>query len=156
MVNISAIDRKILDLLQEEFPCSTTPYWDLAVKLNIDEDQLIDRIAKLKQQGIIRRIGGVINAGKMGYYSTLCACTIPEEHFDEVIAEINALSGVTHNYLREHQYNVWFTLTGSSQAKVGMILEQLQAKTGINIISMPAINVYKIKVSFEMREKNEL
>lgn len=150
MEQITLLDKKILDILQRDFPRSVCPYEDIAQKLGITEKEVLLRIKDLKEQGIIRRIGAVMESKKMGFTSTLCACRVAEERIEEAAQVINQEKGVTHNYIRDHHYNLWFTLTASSIDVLNEIITELDEKLEVKIISMPARKVYKIKVSFEM------
>jgi len=154
MNNLDYLDRQLLNLMQNDFPLSTQPYLDIARKLDISEDEVLTRIQAMKQNGIIRRTGAILDSGKMGFYSTLCACRIEEERIDEVAAIINRQKGVTHNYVRDHYYNIWFTLTAPSHDEAIEILKDIEQIAGIKILIMPAIKTYKIKVSLDMGEKN--
>lgn len=156
MNELSRTDREILNILQADFPLTTSPYRDVAKSLNLDEEEVIARIQAMKNSGLIRRIGGIMDARSLGFYSTLCACKVPEQRIDEVAGIINQQKGVTHNYIRDHEYNMWFTLTAPSQDEAMQILKSLQNDAGIEVISMPAKQVYKIKVSFEMSETDAL
>ncbi|MEA4926492.1 MAG: AsnC family transcriptional regulator [Syntrophomonadaceae bacterium] len=149
------IDRRILDLLQNDFPVSIQPYQAMADTLQISEEELIARVAAMKASGLIRRIGGIIDSRRLGFYSTLCAVSVPEGKIDEAARVINQQPGVTHNYLRDHEYNMWFTLTTTSPEKSAEILQELQAELGLDIITMPAEKIYKIKVSFQMENEHD-
>jgi DNA-binding Lrp family transcriptional regulator len=155
MLILDDLDRKILDLLQNDFPLAVQPFFVMAEGLSISEDELMSRIAVMKESGLIRRIGGIMDSRNLGYYSTLCAVSVPEIHIEEAAQIINRQSGVTHNYLRDHEYNIWFTLTMSSQEEAMIVLRELETSLGLNIISMPAEKVYKIKVSFNMGSNND-
>ncbi len=155
-IQITDLDKKILNILQEDFPVSTRPYKSIAQKLDITEDELLQRTAMMKENGIIRRIGGVINSRKMGYYSTLCACRVPENKIEQVALIINKEKGVTHNYVRDNYYNLWFTLTAPSYDDAVQIIKNIQSAAGVKIISMPAKNIYKLKVTFEMGDKSDI
>jgi DNA-binding Lrp family transcriptional regulator len=150
------MDRAILDLLQNNFPLAVRPYWEMANVLGIGEDEVISRIRGLKDSGLIRRIGAIIDSKKIGFYSTLCALTVPEVRIEEVGAIINQVSGVTHNYLRDHDYNMWFTLTAPSYEVAMKNLQELEILLELKIVNMPALKVFKIKVSFDMGGSNEL
>jgi DNA-binding Lrp family transcriptional regulator len=154
MNRLTTLEKEIINKLQKDFPLSKEPFKEIAEELNIHEDECLNIIASMKARGIIRRIGGVFDSKKMGYYSTLCACTVPESDIEKTAALINAQEGVTHNYLRDHSYNLWFTLTAPSFEKATEILEKLQNDTGTIIVSMPATEVYKIKVTFEMGKQD--
>ena len=150
------LDRDILDMLQNDFPITTQPYLETANRLGIKEDELMNRIAAMKDSGLIRRIGGIMDSRSLGFYSTLCAVVVPEERIEEAARAINQLPGVTHNYLRDHHYNMWFTLTMPSQVEVEEKLRELETLLGLNIINLPAQKIFKIKVSFDMGRSNDL
>ena len=153
MNEIDAMDKQLLNLIQSKLPLSSTPFADMGEILQIPEQEVIARLERLKQQKHIRRIGAIFDSARMGYYSTLCACKVEESRLDQVAAIINAQPGITHNYTRENSRNLWFTLTASSKSQALDIIEQLEKEAGINIDSMPAKKVYKIKVSFEMGDQ---
>jgi len=154
--DISILDRRILNILQTGFPLNEQPYLAMAKQLQIEEAELLERIEHLKEAGIIRRIGAVIESRAMGYYSTLCTCRVEPERADEAAAIINRQPGVTHNYLRDQEYNLWFTLTGESEDKVKAIIDEFESQIGLPILSMPADEVYKIKVALDMSENNAI
>ncbi|MDD2510419.1 MAG: AsnC family transcriptional regulator [Syntrophomonas sp.] len=156
MNELSRTDREILNVLQADFPLTSQPYRDIAEKMNLDEEEVIARIRVMKNSGLIRRIGGIMDARSLGFYSTLCACKVPEERIDAVAGIINRQKGVTHNYIRDHEFNLWFTLTAPTKDEAMQILQSLQSDAGIEVISMPAKQVYKIKVSFEMSDPDAL
>ena len=155
MPTLDDIDRQILSLLQSDFPLAAQPYKVMAEGMGISEAEVLDRIVTMKSTGLIRRIGGIIDTRSLGYYSTLCAAMVPVSRIDAAVAAINRLPGVTHNYLRDHEYNLWFTLTVPSQQEAVGTLEDLESTLGIEIVSMPAEKVFKIRVNFDMEIGNE-
>ncbi|HNX92054.1 MAG TPA: AsnC family transcriptional regulator [Syntrophomonas sp.] len=152
-MKLDQLDRSILDFLQNEMPLSCQPFKDIADQLAVSENEVIERIGAMKESGLIRRIGGIMNSKQLGYFSTLCAMTVPEERIEEVAEMINKLAGVTHNYLRDHHFNIWFTLTSPSQSDMEKQLQELEQSCGLQILPMPAQKLYKIKVSFDMGDK---
>ena len=100
--------------------------------------------------GIIRRIGANFQSAKLGFVSTLCAAKVPADKMDDFVARVNACPGVTHNYLREHAYNIWFTLISPSREESQATLDALTEATGIAILNLPATKLYKIRVDFRM------
>lgn len=150
MAQLTSLEEKLLDLMQDCFPASDTPYQELADRLGLPEEKVIEIVQDLKKRGVIRRIGAILDARKMGYYSTLCACRVPDSDLENVAATINALPGVTHNYQRRHHYNLWFTLSVPSAGEATLELQQLKEQTGVEIISMPAVRRYKIDARFKM------
>ncbi len=151
MPSIDSIDRQILNYIQLNFPVSSRPFLSIADTLSLTEQQVIDRIQHLKKTGIIRRIGGNFSPERLGYISTLCAASVPEEKIDFFKTTINAYSGVTHNYLREHDFNVWFTFIAPKRSIIQKNLEEISGKTGVsNILNLPATRVFKISANFKL------
>jgi len=147
------INKDILNLIQSNFPIESRPFLKIAKELNISEMQVIDIIKGLKNNGFIKRIGGIFNLRKLGYHSTLCAIKVPIERIDEVSKLINSNNGVTHNYIRNHSYNMWFTVIAPSIEGVKEFLNDIKVKTGIeDIIELPVERLFKINVVFDIKE----
>ena len=144
------LDRAILDLLQQEFPLSWQPWQELSQRLAISPAELLARIGALKTAGVIRRIGGVMDARRIGYHSCLCALKIGEEQMDTAVAVINAHPGVTHNYERDHEYRLWFTLTMRTAVSLERQLTEWEDLLHCHILRLPALRTYKIRVYFPM------
>ncbi|MBN2180121.1 MAG: AsnC family transcriptional regulator [Deltaproteobacteria bacterium] len=144
-------DRKILNMLQRDFPIEAEPFRRIGEKVGLSEAEVLKRVEKLKDEGIIRRIGAVFVTKKLGYASTLCAAEVPEETIGNFIDVVNSYKGVTHNYRRNHRYNIWFTLIASSDDEIGKILGEIEDKTGISgILDMRATKQFKIDATFDM------
>jgi DNA-binding Lrp family transcriptional regulator len=144
-------DRAILNRIQSDFPITPRPYLSLAEELGLSESDLIARVARLKDCGVIRRIGGNFAPDKLGFVSTLCAARVPEEkiaHFTEVV---NRHPGVTHNYRRENSFNVWFTFIAPCMADIDAKLKAIADETGVTeILNLPATQVFKIRAQFDV------
>lgn len=148
---MDSLDRKILNEIQSNFPVSPRPFFDLGERLDMSEDVIIERIKRLKTEGVIRRIGGSLNSRKLDFTSTLCAARVSAQKMDAFVAEVNSYKGVTHNYLRKNDYNVWFTFIGPSVEYIEKCLAEIRRKTGVeNILNMPAVRTFKIRVEFEI------
>ena len=142
-------DRLILNEIQRNFPITHRPFLALARKLKLREREIIERVQKLKEVGIIRRIGASFSARAVGFTSTLCAARVPQGKIQEFVAVVNTYPGVTHNYEREGDYNIWFTLIAPSRKKIDQILAQISRKTGVEeILNLPAQKTFKIAVDF--------
>jgi DNA-binding Lrp family transcriptional regulator len=149
--SLDAKDRLILNRIQSDFPTVSRPYLAIADELGLTEREVIDRILRLKQSGIIRRIGGNFVPGRLGYVSTLCAARVPAEQVAGFAAAVNRHPGVTHNYLRENTYNVWFTFIAPSMEEIETRLKEISAETGVTeILNLPATRVFKIKAQFDV------
>lgn len=144
-------DRKILNIIQTEFPVEKEPFRYLGEAIGISEDEVLDRVKKLKERGIIRRIGAVFDTGRMGFASTLCAARVPEAKVKEFVDAVNSYTGVTHNYRRSHDYNVWFTFIAPSKEEIEQSLDEIRELTGIaDILNMPVRRKFKIDASFDL------
>lgn len=144
-------DKRILNEIQSDFPISPRPYKDLAERLGLSEEDVLHRIGKLKDGGIIRRIGGNFHSKELNFTSTLCAAKVSEEKIDSFVRVVNSYPGVTHNYLRDHDYNVWFTFIAPDESDIEKALTEISAATGVKkILNLPAVNMFKIKVDFDI------
>jgi len=151
--NMDYLDRAILNRIQKDFPVHSRPYLEIASQLAVSEEEVIERICKLKTAGLIRRLGGIFDSRKLGYTSTLCAIKVPEERIQEVADLINYYPGVTHNYLRNHSYNIWFTYIAPSEEDIKNALGEIKKKTQIeDLLYLPATNFFKINVNFSLKE----
>ena len=140
----------MLDIIQTAFPLESHPFARLGAELNLSEEETLGRVRRLKEQGLIRRLGANFDSRKLGWQSTLCGAKVPEDRLAAFTAEVNRLPGVTHNYLRRHTYNVWFTLIAPSENDITAALQELARRTGITALNLPARKVYKLKVDFAL------
>ena len=148
---MDTIDKKLLNLIQNEIPIDKRPFKILGEKLFLTENEVLKRVNNLKNEGIIRRIGGIFNSRKMGYASTLCAAKVPENKIEEVSACINEYHEVTHNYIREDEYNMWFTVITFSKENLYKILEEIKINTNLqDIISLPSAQYFKVRVALDL------
>lgn len=146
----SSLDARILDVIQSDFPLVSRPYAEIGRRVNASEDEVLARVRALKGSGLIRRMGANFQSRKLGWFSTLCAARVPKDRLDAFTEELNRHVGVTHNYLRAHRLNVWFTYIGPSREEVRTKLDAITKRTGIDILNLPAVTMYKIKVDFRM------
>jgi len=151
MPPLDDIDRAILNRIQSDFPITSSPYLTIAEDLGLSEDTVLSRLAGLKNSGIIRRIGANFVPEKLGHVSTLCAARVPELKIEHFSRAVNRYPGVTHNYQRNGDYNIWFTVIAPSMEEIEETLERISSDTGItDIINLPATKVYKIKAHFDL------
>ena len=145
------LDRAILNEIQSHFPIASRPYAEVGSRVGASEAEVLARVKAMAESGIIRRLGANFTSRKLGYTSTLCAARVPEDKLDQFVAVVNRYPGVTHNYLRRHRYNVWFTLIAESEERLNRILEEISAAAEVaEILSLPAQEVFKIKVDFPL------
>lgn len=145
------IDKKLLNILQKEFPLIEEPFLFVAEKCGISEEEALARVRKMREDGIIRRIGAVFDGAKLGRVSTLCAARVPENKVDAFVKTVNASKGVTHNYRRDHDYNIWFTASAANAEELAAFLKKLKKTTGVtDILDMRAVKTFKIDTFFEL------
>ncbi len=145
------IDRKILGTIQSDFPLSRRPYRDLSDRLGLSEEEIFGRVERLRKEGIIRRLGGSFDSRCLGFTTTLCAAKVPDSRITLFVEEVNKYPGVTHNYLREHEYNIWFTLVVTDREEVDRLIGEIIQSTGVReVINLPATRTFKVLVDFEL------
>ena len=147
--SLDDLDRAILNEIQSNFPIESRPYAEVASRVGASEAEVLARVQALTEAGIIRRLGANFTSRKLGYTSTLCAVRVEPENLDRFVAVVNRYPGVTHNYLRRHHYNIWFTLIAESEERLNQILAEISRASEVaEILSLPAHEVFKIKVDF--------
>ncbi len=145
---LDTIDRAILNNIQEEFPLTEKPFEAIGKQAGIREDEALERIKKLTQKGYIRRIGLVLERKKLGYVSLLCGIHVDAEVIDGLAREINKEPGVTHNYEREGELNLWFTVTMKTMDDINRFITTLERNFAIKIYKFPEKRTFKIKTFF--------
>lgn len=144
MNDLDATDRAVLNRLQEDLPLSTRPFAAVADELGLGEADLIARIARMKQDGMITRFGPFYDAEAMGGAFCLCAMAVPDARFAEVAALVNARPEVAHNYERTHQLNMWFVLATEDKAGIAAAADAIEAETGLPVLRFPKLQEFFI------------
>lgn len=148
---MDCIDVEILNSIQEGIPIDRRPFENLAHKIGITEQEVLNRINILKKEGYIRKFGGIFDSHNLGYFGTLCGMAVPVERVDNVAKIINSYVEITHNYLRETNYNMWFTIVAESKSNIQGIIEEIKLKTGIkDILNLPSKKLFKVKAAFRL------
>lgn len=137
-------DRAILNALQDGFPLTPRPYDDAAQPLGIAGSELISRLTRMRQIGAITRFGPFFDAAAMGGAFCLCAMAVPEDRFDEVLAQVNAHPEVAHNYERTHALNMWFVLATDRPDGIERTAQDIEAETGLKVMLFPKLEEYFI------------
>jgi siroheme decarboxylase len=148
---LDALDRALLERLQASLPLLPQPFAALGEALGLDERQVLDRVQRLKEQGIIRQVGAILDTRRLGYQSTLAAFHVPENDLKTVAARVSAHPGVSHNYARTHHYNLWFTLAVPPGHDVEDEARHLADESAVaDWLYLPALRVYKIRTHFRL------
>lgn len=149
---LSSLDRRILNCLQEDIAFVKRPWKAIADRLKIKEEYLLKKIVSLKRQGIIRRISGIFSPRKIDFVSTLVAAKIDPRDIRRVAGRINAYPEVTHNYKRNADYNLWFTLIAPDAQRIAQIISRIKKDKAIQkVAEFPAIKIFKLNVKFPVK-----
>jgi siroheme decarboxylase len=152
-VPIDETDKQLLNLLQGSFPIARRPFAAIAERAALTEDEVLARTARLLEQRIIREITPIFDTRALGYQSMLVAAKVDPKYPHRAAQVINSHPGVTHNYLRNHDFNMWFTLAVEPDSELGMqgTLDVLQERTGAESIrQLPTLKLFKIRMDLEM------
>jgi DNA-binding Lrp family transcriptional regulator len=145
-------DKLLLHELQNNFPLSSRPYSEIAKKLRLTEDTVMNRVKTLMKKKIIRYVGGIFDTKKLGIQSSLVAMSVSEQRLQKVVSIINAYPEISHNYLRDAKFNLWFTLSAADKNKLENLLSDIRRKTGINrILNLSTVRVFKIDSRFNLK-----
>lgn len=142
-------DRKIINTLQGGFPVCESPYRTVAEPLGLTESELIDRLQRLLDSGVLSRFGPMYHTEQMGGALTLAALKVPQEQFEEVAVSVNAFPQVAHNYARQHPLNMWFVIATEHPEEIQSVIERIEQKTGLKVFNMPKLKEYYIGLRFE-------
>ncbi|MEN6308836.1 MAG: hypothetical protein ABFD91_13900 [Anaerohalosphaeraceae bacterium] len=149
MTGRSDLDNVILRWVQNPLPLTERPFLALAQQAGCSEAQVLAAIRRLKEQGYIRRYRAQLDYKRLGRVAALVTASVPTEKLDTVAAAVSAIEGVSHNYLRNHRFNLWFTCQDESFERIEAILGKLTQQTGVEFRALPAETVYKLDVRFD-------
>ena len=150
---MDALDKEILNEIQWTFPLLPQPYEEIAKKFKISDDEMMQRLVSLKKIGVIRQLSAIFDTRKLGYKSALIAMSIEPEKLDYVANQVNKHPGVSHNYERNHEYNLWFTLAVPPGSDLKTEVDRFSKLSGIKKTRLlPTIKLFKIGVKLDMVE----
>jgi DNA-binding Lrp family transcriptional regulator len=138
------IDRAIVNGLQGGFPLCSRPYAAAAKNFHLREEQILERIEKLLDDGTLTRFGPMFDAERLGGSFTLCAMSVPAADFERVAALVNARPEVAHNYEREHHYNMWFVLATAAPPRE--VIGLIEKETGYSVLDLPREAEYFVEL----------
>lgn len=145
------LDKKVLSALQHDFPLSQEPYKAIAEKVGAGVEEVFRRVRTLIDTGAIRRLGASLDSRKLGYKSTLAAVRVADDKADTASAAISAYPEVTHSYLRNSEFNIWFTLVAANEARIADILKEIRLQLSLDaddILNLPVENLFKLDARF--------
>ena len=144
---LDGVDAALIDGFQSGFPVEERPFWAVGEALGVSETEALARVERLRDRGVFRRFGAVLNPPVIGS-STLAAVSAPEDRFEEVAEVINGYRQVNHNYRRDHEWNVWFVVTAGTREKRDAILDEIETRTGLSVLRLPMLTDYYIDLEF--------
>lgn len=153
---MDSINRVILDRVQRSFPIVSHPFSVLTQGLGISESEALERLSSLKQERVIRQISAIFNTGALGYRTSLVAMAVCPGELERVASVINGYPGVSHNYLRPGEFNMWFTIAVPPGESLEEVVAGLSAKTGnFPSLILPALKKYKLAVVLDVLEEGD-
>jgi siroheme decarboxylase len=158
-VPLDELDRKLLNLLQGSFPIASRPYAHLAELAGVPEQEVLTRTKRLLDERIIREITPIFDTRVLGYSSMLVAAKVDPENPWRAAKIINSHPGVSHNYLRDHEFNLWFTVATEPDSPLGLegTLQLLERLTGAESVrQLPTLRLFKIRMDLEMEQGTEV
>jgi DNA-binding Lrp family transcriptional regulator len=157
-VPLDEMDRRVLNLMQGHFPIARRPYQHVAAQAGISEEEVLTRVGRLLEQRIIRQVTPIFDTRAFGYRSMLVAAKVDPENPWRAANVINEHPGVSHNYLRNHEFNIWFTIATEPDSALGLegTLELLAKLAGAESIrQLPTLKLFKIRMDLEMEASTE-
>jgi DNA-binding Lrp family transcriptional regulator len=152
-VPLDDLDRRLLNLMQGSFPLATRPYAHVAELAGVEEATVLERVAQLLERRIIRQVTPIFDTRALGYASMLVAAKVDPAYPHRAAQVINAHPGVSHNYLRDHEFNLWFTIATEPDSRLGLdgTLEVLAREAGAESVrQLPTLKLFKIRMDLEM------
>jgi len=147
---MNELQKRLLDEFQHGFPLSPTPYADMAIALGVSEQEVLHNLRLLKAQGKVSRVGPVFRPHSVGA-STLAAMRVPAARLEAVAELVNGYPEVNHNYEREHELNLWFVATAPDEAHLQQVLDEIEGRSGLPVMSLPLLEDFHIDLGFKLR-----
>ena len=147
--NFSTLEQHLLNDYQRDMSLSATPYADMAKQLGVSEEKVIETMQSLQDRGAVSRVGPVFRPNRVGV-STLAAMSVPEQDLECVARIVSAFPEVNHNYEREHEYNLWFVVTASSEEHLDIVLYEIEQHAEYPLMSLPMLDDYFIDLGFKL------
>ena len=148
--HLGELERRLIDAFQRGVPLSPRPYAEMAEALGVSEQQVLTALERLRADGTLSRVGPVFAPNRVGA-STLAAMAVPAEQLEQVAALVSSYPEVNHNYEREHRFTLWFVVTAPSRNRVLDVLQDIESRSGIEVIDLPLEAEYHIDLGFPVQ-----
>lgn len=145
-MELDAIDRRIINSLQGGFPLCDEPWGEAADGLDLDAGQLLERVARLRERGVLSRFGPLFQIERIGGRFLLAAMKVPEADYERVAELVNGFAAVAHNYRREHALNMWFVLATETPEGIPAAIAGIETATGLPVFAFPKEREYFVEL----------
>lgn len=143
---LDAADRRIINRLQDGLPLVESPFAAVAAEIDLSEGELLYRLERLRDSGVLSRFGPMYHAERLGGGLTLAALEVPEADFERVTEAVNAFPEVAHNYRREHRLNMWFVLATETPEGIAEAIAAIEEATGLPVFNMPKQEEFHVRL----------
>ena len=144
------IQKSLLDEYQRDMPLTARPYQVMAERLGVTEQEIIETLTNLRENGTLSRVGAVFRPNTIGH-STLAAMSVPADRLEDVAALVSGFDAVNHNYEREHALNLWFVIAATDLEEVHQVVSEIENMTGIKVLSLPMLDDYHLDLGFDLK-----
>jgi DNA-binding Lrp family transcriptional regulator len=148
--DFTPLEQHLLNDFQRDISMSATPYADMAKQLGVSEEEVLHSVQSLQERGVISRVGPVFRPNRIGV-STLAAMAVPADDLECVARIVSAFPEVNHNYERDHEYNLWFVVTASSEEHLDIVLYEIEQHAEYPLMSLPMLDDYFIDLGFKLK-----
>lgn len=149
---MDALRFSLLNDFQRGFPLCARPYQELGDRLRVSEAVVIAELGRLRREGIVSRVGAIFQPGAVGA-STLAAMSVPPGRLRVVSERVNRFPGVNHNYVREHDFNLWFVVAAPDSERLHALLAEIRSATRLEVLALPLIEEYHIDLGFDLKRR---
>jgi len=143
-IMLDDVDATIINFLQDGFPLVPRPFAFVGEQIGLSESEVIKRVGRLREAGVLTRFGPFFDAEAMGGAFCLCAMAVPVDRFEEVATKVNAHHEVAHNYERAHRLNMWFVLATQFSEQIEAVAREIELETGLHVLRLPKLEEFFI------------
>ena len=145
-VELSTLEKKLINLLQHGLPVCERPFAQIADEVSSTEQEVIECLNKLRSEKVLTRFGPMFDAASLGGAFTLAALAVPEEDFDFVTEQVNSFDQIAHNYRRDHAFNMWFVIATESAEEIEQVAQAIESKTGLKVLNVPKLKEFYVNL----------
>jgi siroheme decarboxylase len=152
VIDLDPTDLRLLDASQGGFPLVNRPFAELGKRVDLTEGEVLARLQRLLDEGGLSRFGPILRSENLGGDRTLAAIKVPAQRFDEVSEIVNGHESVSHNYERDHEFNMWFVISSEDESDIARVISEIEKAAGLAVINLPSLEEYKVDLRFDFQE----